>query len=120
MYHCQPAATGTQKIVPYIATQNDKNYILSYQNDLERNLDTYQISNLIIVEGVLIKGFWMERNIRFDCPASFANIYGNITLIRLGFLKVVLSGGRANLTPFIFQEEVIQYQHYCIQLQQPI
>ena len=50
-------------------------------------------------------------------PATF-HIYGNITLIRLGFLKVVFSGGRANLTPFIFQEEVIQYQYYCIQLQQ--
>ena len=60
-------------------------------------------------------------------PATF-HIYGNtprsafelLTLIRLDSLKVVFSGGRANLTPFIFQEEVIQYQYYCIQLQQPI
>ena len=60
-------------------------------------------------------------------PATF-HIYGNtprsafelLTIIRLDSLKVVFSGGRANLTPFIFQEEVIQYQYYCIQLQQPI
>ena len=63
----------------HIATQNDKNYILSYQNDLERNLGTYQIGNnsevpnFIIVEGVLIKGFCMERNVRFECPDSFAS-----------------------------------------------
>ena len=60
-------------------------------------------------------------------PATF-HIYGNtprsafelLTLIGLGFLKVVFSGVTANLTPFIFQGEAIQYQYYCIQLQQPI
>ena len=42
-----------------------------------------------------------------------------LTLIRLGFLKVVISRGRgkAQFEPtFIFQEEIIEYQYNFIQL----
>ena len=38
-----------------------------------------------------------------------------LTLIRLGILRVVLSG-RGVPSPFIFQEELIQYQNNFIQL----
>ena len=46
-----------------------------------------------------------------------------LALIRLGFLRVVFSGGAVNLAappfpppPFIFQEELIQYQYNFIEL----
>ena len=43
-----------------------------------------------------------------------------LTLITLGFLKVVFSGGKVSLIPlppyFIFQEELIQYHYNFMQL----
>ena len=44
-----------------------------------------------------------------------------VTLIRLGFLKVVFSargggGGGSIYIPFIFQEKLIQYQYNFMQL----
>ena len=41
---------------------------------------------------------------------------GCLTLIRLGFLKVVFSEGVQFEASFIFQEELIQYQYNFIQL----
>ena len=57
--------------------------------------------------------YWFEIGKTFF-EASEAGIFSNITsltLIRLRFLKVVFSGGEVNLNPFIFQEELIQYQY---------
>ena len=53
------------------------------------------------------------------CLENYVWIYVFLTLISLGFLKVVFPGGRrgVNLTlPFIFEEELIQLQLNFIQL----
>ena len=43
--------------------------------------------------------------------ATYKSIHGEglkiLTLIRLGFSRVIFSQGRVNLTPFLFQEELI-------------
>ena len=43
------------------------------------------------------------------------DVKSTLVLTMLAFLKVVVSYG-ANLTPFIFEEELIQYQYNFMQL----